>query len=207
MDTAKALLVVEDDLEVRQMLDQILRFSGYGVTTAQNCVEAMAAIEKQLPELIVTDILMPKMDGFGLIYRLRTDAKTQNIPVIFLTATYVAAGDKDFAGTIGATRFLEKPVDTRDLLQMIGELLSQPKADVPTPPKVTEFFEKYQARLEAKLAEAKAQIARAEQVLGPLPAGDKPSLEAVLKQSQQDLQTVEAELKQVREYLVQRTKR
>jgi CheY-like chemotaxis protein len=206
MDTAKTLLVVEDDLEVRQMLDQILRFSGYDVTTAQNGVEALAAIEKQRPGLIVTDILMPKMDGFGLIYRLRTDAKTQNIPVVFLTATYVAADDKDFAGAMGATRFLQKPVDTRDLLEMIVELLNQPEADAPTPVKETEFFEKYQALLEAKLADAKAQIARAEQVLGPLPAGEKPNLEAVLRQSQQDLQTIEAELKQVREYVGQRTK-
>jgi CheY-like chemotaxis protein len=206
MDTAKALLVVEDAPEVRQMLDQILRLNGYEVTTAQNGVEALAAIEKQQPELIVTDILMPKMDGFSLIYRLRTDAKTRNIPVVFLTATYVSADDKDFATTIGATRFLQKPIDTHDFLEMIVELLNQPQAVVPAPPKETEFFEKYQARLEAKRAERKSQITRAQQRLGSLPASEKPSSEVILRQSEQDLQLVEAELQQIHDYLRQRTK-
>lgn len=206
MDTSKALLVVEDAPEVRQMLDQILRLNGYEVTTAQNGIEALAAIQKQRPELIVTDILMPKMDGFSLIYRLRTDSKTRNIPVVFLTATYVSQEDKDFATTIGATGFLQKPVDTQDLLEMIVELLNQPKAEVPAPPKEAEFFEKYQARLKAKLAERKSEIARAQQVLGPLPAGERPSFEVIIRQTQLDLQMVEAELQQVQEYLRRRTK-
>jgi len=206
MNVAKSLLVVEDAPEVRQMLEQILRLNGYDVATAQNGIEALAAIQKQRPELIVTDILMPKMDGFSLIYRLRTDAKTRNIPVVFLTATYVSADDKDFASTIGATRFLQKPIDTHDFLEIIVELLNQPKAEVPAPPKEAEFFEKYEARLEAKLAEKKSQIARAQQLLGPLPPGERPSFEAIIRQSQQELQMVEVELQQVHQYVKRRTK-
>lgn len=197
-------MVVEDAPEVREMLDQILRLNGYEVMTAQNGEEALAAIAKQRPELIVTDILMPKMDGFSLIYRLRTDAKTRDIPVVFLTATYVSGDDRDFATTIGATRFLQKPIDTHDFLEMIRELLNQKENTIPAPPKESEFLEKYQARLEVKLAEKKSQTQRAQQFLGTVPDNEKPSFEAVLRQSLQDQQMVESELRQVHEYLSQR---
>ncbi len=207
MDTSKALLIVEDAPEVLQMLDQILRLNGYTVMTARNGQEALAAIEKQQPDLVVTDILMPKIDGFSLIYRLRTDAKTRNIPVVFLTATYVSGDDRDFATTIGATRFVQKPIDTREFLEMIVELLNQPQAPLPALPKEEQFYAKYRARLEAKLAEKKSQIARAQQMLGSVSAREKPSFEAVLRQSLQDRQMVETELQQLQKYLEKRTHR
>ena len=104
--TTGPLLVVEDTPDTLQLLDVTLTFKGYRVVTARNGYAALAAIEKERPALIVTDILMPQMDGFSLVHRLRINPETRRIPVIFLSATYVDPADKEFAAAIGVTRFI-----------------------------------------------------------------------------------------------------
>jgi CheY-like chemotaxis protein len=134
------------------------------VVTARNGLEAYEMIQKERPALLVTDILMPKMDGFSLVHRLRLDPNTRTLPVIFLSATYVAPEDKAFALTIGATRFLEKPVVLEEFLPVIEELLHKPAS--PTVPLSKEdFLTGYRKRLEVKLAEKNTQITRAEGLL------------------------------------------
>ncbi|HET9907322.1 MAG TPA: response regulator, partial [Anaerolineales bacterium] len=81
------LLVVEDIPDILKLLEATLTFKGYRVVTAKNGEEALAAIERERPLLVVTDILMPKMDGFSLVHRLRINPDTRNIPVVFLSAT------------------------------------------------------------------------------------------------------------------------
>ena len=68
------LLVVEDVQHILQLLEVTLRFKGYPVVTARNGQEALEIIEKEHPALVITDILMPKLDGFALVHRLRTDS-------------------------------------------------------------------------------------------------------------------------------------
>src|SRR5512145_1089877 len=116
------LLVVEDVPDILVLLQATLKFKGYRVITARNGLEALEAIEKESPALIITDILMPKMDGFSLVHRLRLDPTTRDIPIIFLSATYVAPEDKAFALTIGVTRFIEKPVNLETFFPVIDEL-------------------------------------------------------------------------------------
>ena len=72
MDESKVLLVVEDIPNILELLDLTLRFNGYEVMTARNGQEALDVIETKRPALIITDILMPRMDGFSLIYRILT---------------------------------------------------------------------------------------------------------------------------------------
>jgi len=88
------ILVVEDVPNILELLAVTLRFKGYPVVTASNGEEAIARIMEQRPALVVTDILMPKMDGFALMQKLRTDPKMNQIPVVFLSATYVTPEDK-----------------------------------------------------------------------------------------------------------------
>ncbi len=116
MNTMDPLLIVEDVPNILDFLEVTLKFKGYEVLKARNGQEALDAMQKQRPALIITDILMPKMDGFTLLYHLRTDLSTREIPVVFLSATYIAPEDKAFAMAIGATRFLEKPIDTEEFL-------------------------------------------------------------------------------------------
>src|SRR3989304_3289309 len=119
------LLVVEDIPNILDLLEITLKFKGYDVITAKDGGEALEKVEQERPALIITDILMPKMDGFALVQKLRTNPKTMDIPVIFLSATYITPDDKAFALSLGASIFIEKPIDTEEFLLTIGELLSQ----------------------------------------------------------------------------------
>ncbi len=118
------ILVVEDVPNVLELLEVTLRFKGYPVATARNGQEALDAIVRERPALIITDILMPKMDGYALAHNVRKDPRTRQIPIVFLSATYVTPEDKKFALSLGAVRFLEKPVDTEDFLLTIAEILT-----------------------------------------------------------------------------------
>ena len=108
------LLVAEDIPNILELLQVTLRFKGYPVVAARNGQEALDLIKQEKPALVITDILMPKLDGYALAQRLRTNPFTKHIPIIFLSATYVTPEDKAFALSLGAVRFLEKPVDTED---------------------------------------------------------------------------------------------
>lgn len=166
MDTTKGyLLVVEDIPDILTLLETTLKFKGYRVETAVNGQDAIELIEKETPMLVITDILMPRMDGFSLVHRLRIEPKTRDIPVIFLSATYVAPEDKAFALDIGATRFMEKPVVIDDFLALIEDLLKAPKPEAVKPVTEKEFYLGYRQRLEFKLAEKNLQIARAESLV------------------------------------------
>ncbi len=117
------LLVVEDVPNILELLEVTLRFKGYPVITARNGEEALEKIDVQIPALVITDILMPKMDGYALVQRLRGNPRLSRIPIIFLSATYVAPDDREFAMRLGAVRFLEKPVDTEKFLLTVDEVL------------------------------------------------------------------------------------
>ena len=114
-DSYGPILVVEDVPNILDLLDITLRFKGYTVIKSRNGQEALDRIAEQLPALVITDILMPTMDGYAFVQKLRTDSKTMQIPVIFLSATYVTPEDKAFAMSLGASRFIEKPIDTEEI--------------------------------------------------------------------------------------------
>ena len=192
------LLVVEDVPDILVLLHETLKFKGYRVITARNGLEALEVIEKDPPALIITDILMPKMDGFSLVHRLRLDPKTRNIPIIFLSATYVAPEDKSFALTIGVTRFIEKPVNLETFFPVIEELLNQKEADPPELLDETGFYEGYRKRLEIKLKHKNTQIARDENLLKTLTGTERISFEASLRQSMAEREEIQHLLEQIR---------
>ena len=201
MNTAGPLLIVEDVPTILDFLEVTLKFKGYEVIKARNGQEALDAIQEKRPVLIITDILMPKMDGFSLVYHLRKDPVTREIPVVFLSATYVAPEDKAFAMTIGATRFIEKPIDTEEFLLTIAELLTQGSLPPPPPLKEREFYEGYRKRLETKLRQKKSQIARAEGLLETLPPEQKPGFVALRQQAISDRDEIQNELDFIKDFL------
>lgn len=197
MNTAYGpILVVEDVPNILDLLDITLRFKGYKVITARNGQEALERIAEQSPALIITDILMPKMDGYALVQKLRTNPKTLDIPVIFLSATYVTPEDKAFAMSLGASRFIEKPIDTEDFLLTIAELLVESRTTTPRPLARHDFYLGYRDRLETKLRHKKSQILRAQRLLTTLPPEQKDAYQALLDQSMRDRDEIEAELKE-----------
>ena len=188
------VLIVEDVPNVLELLEVTLRFKGYAVLTARNGEEALQVIAKQRPALIVTDILMPKMDGYAFVQKLRLDLETRSIPVVFLSATYVTPEDKNFALSLGAARFMEKPIDTEDFLLTVAELVTQQPFTQPHPLDMERFYEGYRTRLENKLRHKNTQIARAERLLPTLPPDQKPAFEALLQQSARDRDEIQTEL-------------
>lgn len=191
------ILVVEDMPQIRGMLEVTLRFEGYPVDSASNGQEALDKIAQEHPALIITDILMPKMDGFALVYHLRKDTKTREIPVIFLSATYVTKEDKDFALSLGAVRFLEKPIDTHDFLLTIGEVLAEGPGTAPLPLGEHDFYVGYRTRLENKLRQKNQQIRRTERLLSTLPDEQKPAFSTLLEQSIHHRDEILGELEEI----------
>jgi DNA-binding response OmpR family regulator len=159
------LLIVEDDPDIRKLLDTALTFEGYRVLTASNGMEGLEIIQREHPAIVITDIMMPKVDGFGLVHRLRINPETRDIPVVFITATYVTLEDKEFALNIGATRFIQKPVDLEKFLTTIAELLQLGVPVEIESPKDFNFFDGYRKRLEIKLDQKNKQITRDELLL------------------------------------------
>lgn len=196
------LLIIEDVPDILNLLATTLTLSGYRVVTALNGVEGMDAIQKEHPAIVITDIMMPKLDGFGLVQRLRINPETRAIPVIFITATYVTREDREFALNIGVTRFIQKPVDLDELLATITELLNQDPATTPTPYKELKFYTEYRRRLQAKLDQKVMQISRDELLLKSTIADEKRQpLQAALHQAITERDEITHLLKQVDEQL------
>lgn len=194
------LLVVEDIPDILKLLDATLKFKGYRVITARNGEEAIEAIEKEHPLMVITDILMPKMDGFSLVHTLRLHSETRSIPVIFLSATYIAPEDKAFALNIGATRFIEKPIDLEYFMKTISELLLQGAPASQEPLTEPDFYTGYRKRLKTKLNQKMTQIARTERLLETLSEEEKPSFQASLQMAISEREEIEKLLDQIREH-------
>jgi two-component system NtrC family sensor kinase len=121
------LLIVEDDIDSRVYLERSLKAQGYSVDTAGNGVEAMGRINQSIPDIIISDILMPEMDGFELCRRIKKDENLRTIPFVFYTATYVDQQDEDLAMSLGASRFVVKPMEMNVFLNLIEEVLEEHK--------------------------------------------------------------------------------
>jgi CheY-like chemotaxis protein len=120
------ILVVDDEQHIVMILKDSLEFSGFQVVTAADGVEALQVFEKENPELVVLDIGMPKLDGWEVCRRLKTDPKTRDVPVIILTA-YAQTSDQRKGVQLGADRFITKPCDLTYLVEEINMLLAQRK--------------------------------------------------------------------------------
>lgn len=193
------VLVVDDIPDILKLLDATLKFKGYRVVTARDGQEALEAIQRERPALVIADILMPKMDGFSLLHRIRLDPEIRELPVIFLSATYVAEEDKEFAHAIGVTRFIEKPVDWDKFLPVISDILTKGAPASPTLLNEIEFYKRYRQRLETKLKQKVSQIARDEHLLKTLPESQKPTFESTLHHAIRERDELQLILNKVRE--------
>jgi CheY-like chemotaxis protein len=191
------ILVVEDVPNILELLDVTLRFKGYPVVTASNGEEALELVSKKEPALVITDIMMPKMDGYTLAFNLRRKPETSHIPIIFLSATYVTPEDKAFAMSLGAVRFLEKPVDTEDFLLTVAEVLTDNQVTSSPPMDKQQFLQGYTRRLEVKLGHKNAQIVRNERLLETLPDSLKSAFEEMLLDNRKQRDQIKYELDEI----------
>lgn len=122
------ILIVEDQVVTRQMEKSILEAAGYQVVTAENGLDALDKLVEQDFDLVVTDILMPKMDGFTLTKEIRSSEKTKNLPVVIVTS--MESEEDRFRGLeVGANAYLIKSsFDQKHLIKTIEALLGKPKS-------------------------------------------------------------------------------
>jgi two-component system cell cycle response regulator DivK len=119
---AKSILVVEDQEDNRQILRDLLSSADYEMVEAENGQEALDAVAKQKPDLILMDIQLPVMDGYEATRRIKSNPDWKAIPIIVVTS-YALSGDAEKARAAGCDDYVTKPYSPRQLLAKIREYL------------------------------------------------------------------------------------
>ncbi len=119
---SKCILVVEDQEDNRQIIRDMLSATDYQITEAENGEEALAAVTKQRPDLILMDIQMPILDGYEATRRIKADPGLRSIPIIAITS-YALSGDEHKARAAGCDDYVPKPYSPRQLLAKIRQYL------------------------------------------------------------------------------------
>ncbi|NUN10398.1 MAG: response regulator [Ignavibacteriaceae bacterium] len=163
------ILIVDDKPENLYLLESLLKGSGYETISAVNGAEALGLAKKNKPDIIITDILMPVMDGYALCNECKKDSELKSIPIIFYTATYTHPKDMEFGLSLGACKFIIKPQDPEILLKDIETVLQQVnKSELPAaaPLSVDAFsLKEYNSVLIRKLEDKMVQTAENEKKL------------------------------------------
>jgi len=122
-NTRKKVLVIEDDIGLVRTLNNLLQIEGYDVITASDGDAAIRIAFSEMPDLIICDIVMTKINGYDVLRVLKNAAKTSRIPFIYLTGK-VKEKEKQYGLQLGADEYMCKPFEYDDLLETISRLLS-----------------------------------------------------------------------------------
>lgn len=143
----KRLLLIDDDPNLILLVKDYLEFRGYEVITAENGREALEILEKDIPDMIICDVMMPEMDGYTLVKHVRDDPKTSWIPVLFLSAKGQSQ-DRVKGLNIGADVYMVKPFEPEELvaqvessLKQASRLIQQQNRDIDNAPKLQVPFD------------------------------------------------------------------
>ena len=117
------VLVVHDYVENVELLKELLTASGYDVTTAYDGDEALKKVKQQIPDLILLDIMMPKMDGYQVCEALRANDETKEIPIIFVTAKTEVKDWTHAIFNVGVNSYITKPINPKKLLDKVKSVL------------------------------------------------------------------------------------
>jgi chemosensory pili system protein ChpA (sensor histidine kinase/response regulator) len=116
---APLVMVVDDSLTVRRVTQRLLLREGYRVVLAKDGLDALERLAEGVPAIVLSDIEMPRMDGFDLVRNMRADARLRDLPVIMITSR-IAQKHRDYAAELGVDHYLGKPYSEEDLLALIG---------------------------------------------------------------------------------------
>lgn len=152
------VLVVEDNKLDRTLLGEMLTYKNYVLEVASDGFEALKSAKSSKPDIIISDIMMPVMDGFTLLRELKKDETTKHIPLVFYSAHYVDEKDKELALKLGASGFVFKPVEFKELINKIESVLGEYETGLVKPEEPSfrteeEYLKQYSERIIRKLEE------------------------------------------------------
>jgi signal transduction histidine kinase/CheY-like chemotaxis protein len=150
------ILVVDDRPANRDFLTTLLRYHQHRVIEAGDGVEALAAARRELPDLVISDILMPRMDGYELVRNMREDAALARVPVVFFTAHYLEREARALAAKSGVNHIITKPCEPQEVFRIVNLALEATPAVVPPPPE--EFDREHLRLLTNKLAKKSDEV-------------------------------------------------
>ncbi len=159
------ILVVDDQYENRYLLVSLLGGYGYTVITAENGEDALSVLEKDGIDLIISDILLPRMDGFQLCREVKTHPDYRHIPFVFYSSAYTGQKDQEFGQNLGADRFILKPTDPAEFILIIQDLIkTYPHLSAPPREPVLireeEFLSEHNQRLISQLEKKLSELER-----------------------------------------------
>lgn len=162
------ILIVDDKAENLYLLETLLKGNGYKIATARNGVEALEKLKKDSIDMIISDILMPEMDGFQLCRKCKKDDRLRKIPFVFYTATYTDKKDEEFALSLGANKFIVKPTEPDVFLKILEGVIEDHKKKTLIAPKrpleeeavyLAAYNERLVKKLEKKVLDLERDIA------------------------------------------------
>jgi two-component system, cell cycle response regulator DivK len=119
---SRKILVADDNTASRELIREVLEMSGYDVVEAADGQDAVTRARENVPDLVLVDIQMPRLDGYGVLRELRADPRLSNLQVVALTA-FAMQGDRERALDAGFDGYITKPVEIAALRQEIKKLL------------------------------------------------------------------------------------
>ncbi|MDD5628196.1 MAG: response regulator [Elusimicrobia bacterium] len=162
------ILLADDNEQNLYMLEFLLKKRGCEVSLSRNGAEALEAARRSPPDLVITDILMPVMDGFALCRQWTGDPKLRDIPFVFYSATYTDQKDIDFGLSLGADRFIVKPEEPEKLVATLQSVIEDSRAGrlrrtAKPRPEEKSYYQQYNQvlvnRLEAKMLQLEQALA------------------------------------------------
>ena len=163
------VLIAEDNEDSRNLLTKQLSAYGHEVTAAVDGVDALEKALESPPDILVTDILMPRMDGYKLCYEWKRNKRLSGIPFVFYTAIYTSSEDEKFALNLGANLFVRKPIEPEALAKVLAQAFEQAEEGLlsatDVPPKPSLYLSEYNKRLVTKLHEKVVELENSEEDL------------------------------------------
>jgi signal transduction histidine kinase len=157
------LLIVDDHPINRKLLMAQLGATGHAVFEASDGMAALAQMEREIIEVVISDILMPRMDGYWLCHEIRASEHLQHLPVIIYTSIYNSPNDEKLALNVGADKYLRKPATIETMLAALHEVSELPRRRHQAPPRLpeAELMKEYSQRLVNRLEEKNVELERA----------------------------------------------